>query len=55
MEREIVEVTHTADIGTTFSLIGVAIVANRPVVAPVAVRHFLRSDRSAPAPLLSDL
>ena len=54
LERETVEVTHTADIGTTLSLIGVAIVENRPVAAPVTVRHFLCSDRCAPARLLSD-
>ena len=40
---------------TALTLIGDATVANRPVVAPMTARHFLRSDRSAPAPLLSDL
>ena len=40
---------------TTLTLIGGATVENHPVVAPMATRHFLRSDRSSPAPLLSDL
>ena len=40
---------------TTLTLIGGATVENRPVVAPMTAHYFLRSDRSSPAPLLSDL
>jgi hypothetical protein len=46
--------SRTTHIGTTLSLIGVAIVDNRPVVAATTVRRFLRFDRSLPARLVSD-
>ena len=56
MTRRGAEVMPTALNGTTLSLISVAIAENHPVVAPMAVHHFPRSDsvRSALARLLPE-